>query len=170
MKPRTKGKLHSDYGMPEYYSYYRRLTNIKKFKSVFTESINLRVDRSLYAKVINAFHEKLAKRVLEGNIVQLPNNFGRLSIVKTKMKFNAKNLLRLNFKEYNKGNKVFHLNENRNHYRYRWYWSMFKINIPGKFYYRFKACRTNTRGLAKILKETDKDYRELIRNNKVYID
>ncbi len=87
------------------------------------------------------------------------------------MKFKHKHLLRLNYKEYNStGKKVYHLNENRNHYKYRWYWKMFKTNIHGKFYYKFKACRFNTRKLAEVLTNTDKDYRELIKNNKVYID
>lgn len=160
-----------DYGMMDYWFHYKKSIKYKKFQSNYSPNNPLIVDRKTYVRIINSLHEKIVQKALNGDVVHFPHNFGTLSIRKKKMKFNAHNRLRLNYEHYKKtGQKVYHLNENRNYYYYKWFWKKFSAKIPTKTYYKLKPTRYCTRTLAGILKNTDKDYLELIKNKRIYID
>lgn len=163
-----KERIICDYGMMDYYFYYRKSVRFSKFDTKYSRESNLIVDRKTYVRIINALHKKIVQRALDGEIVHLPHNFGVLSIRKKKMNFSAKHLLKIDYAHYKKtGEKIFHLNENRNYYKYFWHWKKFAAHIPTRTFYRLRTTRFCTRTLSSILQNTDKDYYELIKNKKI---
>ena len=81
---------------------------------------------------------------------------GSLRVKKTKMNFTDKNTLRVDWQASKKFNKrIYHLNEHTGGYKYRFYWSRGIIkNITA---YSFIPTRTNSRRLASILKDNNRE-------------
>ena len=51
------------------------------------------------------------------------------------------------------GKRVYHLNDHRDNYRYKWYWKKTNAIVQNKSLYSFTASRANKRELARLLKE-----------------
>ena len=141
-------------GLNEFYKNYSDNPNIiQEFK----------ISKEQFKRVIKSFSKKeLDKILLDSEEVKLPI-LGTLRIKKIRKNLERqlyKNRLRIDWKETRKtGCKLYHLNEHRNGYFYRFHWD--KNNILNKSLYSFYPERWNAkRRLCKILKTTDIDYFE----------
>ncbi len=144
LRKQPKKRIISDYGVKDLYNYYKSITveGLQKPYSVFK------------AVITDANIEILDKVIKEAKEMKFLCGIGRLRIKKTKMSFKDTNGLRIDWAATKKANKkVYHTNEHRNNYRYKFQWC--KGRIPGVTAYSFIATRTRKRQLAKILK-TDK--------------
>lgn len=159
---RTKGKIKPGYGMADYYNYYKN--NYKK-----------PVNSKLYNKVISEVHQQIVNAIINDNVeFYLKYISYSLVIRKTKKVPKIKdgklvNTMPINYKETlelwrsnpkAKEDKILirHLNNHTSRYVFRI--KLLKIGhqyYTNKIYYRFKACRSFQRDLAKRILDEDKE-------------
>ena len=143
----------------------------KKYKKEVDK--NIQVDYNTFNKVMKLFGEKVISKILnESEEVKIPCALGTLSVRKSK--------LRLNYNMYNngvggvtlsktchlkpdwaetkkRGKIVYHLNEHRDGYKYRFLWKRGKVNNITA--YSLVPLRVHKRALAFILKNRpERDY------------
>lgn len=147
-KTKTK-RIVSDYGVKDIYKYYKGVTNKED-----------RLPYSIASKILKDANKAIADAVMMGNEIELGDSTGRLLIKKRKINFSSSNRLKVDWGRTKKtGIKVYHLNEHRNGYNYRWFWK--KTKIKNSTLYSFIACRRNKRTLSHILKNIKEvDYTE----------
>lgn len=121
----------------------------------------LQVSKKLHRAILKDFAKKARNSILlEGRSLILPY-IGELRIKKIKGSSDPKKL-KIDFNLSRKlGIKIYHLNEHRDGYFYRWSWD--KMPFRNKKLRSFLACRQNTRDLGSLLKKYDKsqlDYPE----------
>lgn len=145
IKGKKAKRITADYGIHDVYTYYVSITN---------ESF--RLPPSTVKSIIRDLNSALVKKLLSGPVsLRLLCRCGDLRIKKTKMTFSDTNSLRIDWARTKKANKkVYHLNEHRGGYRYRFLWS--KPRLANITAYSFRPTRTNKRTLAHIL-HTNKD-------------
>ena len=95
----------------------------------------------------------------EGKEIKLPCRLGTLAIVKHKPKEYTGKSLRIDYAASKKYNKmIFHLNEETNGFKYRYYWNKQNMLTQNKTKYQLIMTRANKRRLAYILKNKIRDY------------
>jgi hypothetical protein len=143
---RGKGVYKKDYGRLDIYKSYK--------KDTIPE---LQVDYKIFGKICDEFNKEIMDEILiNSSEIKLPIRMGSLRVKKTKMNFTDKNTLRVDWQASKKFNKrIYHLNEHTGGYKYRFYWSRGIIkNITA---YSFIPTRTNSRRLASILKDNNRE-------------
>jgi hypothetical protein len=166
MTKRGKGKVEVHYGRADMYKYYTE--EIKGKPEMY------QVSYSDYTKVLNKFNKDISKAIMEDAYEYiLPKRLGTIRIKKYKPKLkldeegNLKTkYLPVNWKATNdlwasnpeaKASKkrVYHLNNHSDGYRYIWYYSTYRSNLPNKSLYRFIPTRTNKRELSALIKDSN---------------
>lgn len=131
--------MKADYSLPDVYRHYRKTVGLKaKSKSVFNKFI-----RALNTEITEQFLSKPQD-------VQLPQNCGTIGIRKSKMRFDCRRSLRVDWKKTKElGKVIYHLNDHRNNYRYNINWN--KGQTTNIRIYSFVPPRSTSRRLAQIL-------------------
>ena len=143
---RGEGNYKKDYGSNDVYEYYK--------KEVIPE---LQVDKQLFRKICDDFNKLLIEKILlDSEEIRFPYRLGTVRIKKSKMKYDDKNKLKIDWAASRKlGKRIYHLNDHTGGYKYRFYWTKGIIkNIKA---YSFIPTRTNTRTLASILKDKNRE-------------
>ena len=170
-KPRGKGNHRIDVGMRDYYTYYRKKSKFQKFTSKFNfeKSTRIRVNEAKYCKVLKDFFKECAIKVLKGEKVTLPCNYGYIRVQKNKPKRlirDNKVILPINWKESKRLKKrVYHTNDSRDGYIYKITWEKRGYH-RGITWYKYIPSRDINRTLAKLLEDKSVDYLERKHNIK----
>lgn len=135
-----KKRVKADYTLNDIYKFYVSKVDEK-----------LRHKERLFNKFIKELNKELINKVLDNSeTIKLSGNLGKVRIKKQKMSFLDASTLRIDWKRTKESNvKVYHLNEHRNGYRYRFYWV--KNPMVNISYYSFVPTRANKRRLSNIL-------------------
>ena len=143
---RGEGNYKKDYGSNDVYKKYK--------EDVIPE---LQVDKKLFRKICDDFNRMLIEEILlNSEEVRLPYRLGTVRIKKSKMKYDDKNKLKIDWAASKKlGKRIYHLNDHTGGYKYRFYWT--KGIIKNITAYSFIPTRTNTRTLAGILKDKNRE-------------
>ena len=143
---RGKGTYKKDYGSNDVYKYYKD-TVIKE----------LQVDKQTFRKICDEFNNLIINNILfKSEEIRFPCRLGTLRVKKSKMKYDDKNKLKIDWAASRKlGKRIYHLNDHTGGYKYRFYWT--KGIIKNITAYSFIPTRTNTRNLASILKDKDRE-------------
>jgi len=144
-KKRGLGAYKKDNGASDAYKYYKNNT-IKE----------LQVDKKIYRNICDEFNKLFLDEILiNAEEMRLPCRLGTLKVKKSKMKYNDKNKLKIDWAASKKvGKRIYHLNDHTGGYKYRFYWT--KGIVKNITAYSFIPTRTNTRKLASILKDTER--------------
>ena len=142
---RGEGNYKKDFGSNEIYNYYK--------DTVLPE---LQVDKQTFRKICDEFNKLIIDEILvNSEEVRLPYRLGTIRVKKTKMKYDDKNKLKIDWAASKKlGKRIYHLNDHTGGYKYRFYWT--KGIVKNITAYSFIPTRTNTRTLASILKDKDR--------------
>ena len=142
---RGEGNYKKDFGSNEVYKYYK--------DNVIPE---LQVDKQTFRKICDEFNKLIIDEILiNSEDVRLPYRLGTIRIKKSKMKYDDKNKLKIDWAASRKlGKRIYHLNDHTGGYKYRFYWT--KGIVKNITAYSFIPTRTNTRTLASILKDKDR--------------
>ncbi len=163
-------KFFSDFGIPEYYQFYRETVKYDKFLSKYSENKELIADKVKFNEIITDFFKLISEKILKGEIIDFPSNLGNLGIKKKKMNFGGLlkyNKLQVDWKTYKATGKItYFTNDHTDGHYAKWIWNKSKCRIPTKTYYKFIPSRTNKRAIAKVFKQGG-DFTEAI--NKKYI-
>jgi len=118
-----------------------------RYKEVVPEP----VDQDTYLQVIECFNKKLAKILLDGQLIKMPFNLGELVIYKKKVNFDK---LKLDYGHWRKtgGEKIYHTNRHSDGYHAYYHWGKSLCHITHKSLYKFSPCRQNSRTLAAHMK------------------
>tara|TARA_Y100001973_G_C5176974_1_gene322536 strand:- start:743 stop:1213 length:471 start_codon:yes stop_codon:yes gene_type:complete len=153
IKPRGKGIVGHTLGLRDSFKAFN--------KDQSPESLFF-IDYKTYRSVCEKFNKKVVEDILyNAGEFKLPYRLGEIRIQKKKMKFDTSKM-KINWKATKEsGFRVYHMNDHRDNYRYRWYWKKKNVIVQNKTLYSFIPSRANKRELAKLLK-TDKsiDYFE----------
>lgn len=147
----SQGKINADYGMKDFYKYYKKNSENPVPYSVFSELIKY-TNKELSKKIIKEAFE-----------FKLPYHLGTIMIKKRKMSFKNINRLKPDWSETlklwkqdkeAKDNKqlIFHLNSHTDNFRAQWFYNKSFAKYKNKSAYAFVATRTNKRELAKEIK------------------
>tara|TARA_B100000519_G_scaffold195617_1_gene200873 strand:- start:62 stop:526 length:465 start_codon:yes stop_codon:yes gene_type:complete len=142
---RGEGNYKKDFGSNEVYKYYK--------DNVIPE---LQVDKQTFRKICDEFNKLIIDEILvNSEEVRLPYRLGTIRVKKSKMKYDDKNKLKIDWAASRKlGKRIYHLNDHTGGYKYRFYWT--KGIVKNITAYSFIPTRTNTRTLASILKDKDR--------------
>lgn len=163
---RGKSRIPTDYGLKDFYKYYKKAVNFKTFSSKYSEpSKGIIVDEKTYIKIIKEYFQLLAQKMLSDpdGVTILP--LGNLKVVKKRMDFeklsNKPGGLKIDYKtSKEKGMIVYHLNEHRSYCSYRISWGR-PNNTRASRAYNFLPTRQNKRKLAsKLISEPTLDFFE----------
>ncbi len=143
---RGEGNYKKDFGSNDVYKKYK--------EDVIPE---LQVDKQLFRKICDEFNRMVIEEILlNSEEVRLPYRLGTVRIKKSKMKYDDKNKLKIDWAASRKlGKRIYHLNDHTGGYKYRFYWT--KGIIKNITAYSFIPTRTNTRNLASILKDKNRE-------------
>lgn len=150
LRKQPKKRVKIDYGIHDVYNHYKEKVEV-----------GLRKPYKLFAAVLKDMNTCIMNEILlNSQEIKLPYHLGHLRIKKSKMSFRNKNNLRINWLATKKaGKKIYHTNDHRNNYKYRFLW--LKGKHPGGTPYSFIPTRTNKRRLSKILQtQPEIDYHE----------
>jgi hypothetical protein len=146
MKERRNHKIKSDFGIKDYYAYYRETGGTCDYKT--------------YKEVLVTFFDKLTTYLVENEYsYKLPARMGIITILKVSPKIKMvdgglRTNMAVNFKATNelwesdpeaKKNKVkiYYENKHSNRYRYKFEYSKSKATYKNKKVYKFRLTRTN---------------------------
>tara|TARA_R100000951_G_C2609159_1_gene170664 strand:- start:316 stop:780 length:465 start_codon:yes stop_codon:yes gene_type:complete len=143
---RGEGNYKKDFGSNDVYKKYK--------EDVIPE---LQVDKQLFREICDEFNRMVIEEILlNSEEVRLPYRLGTVRIKKSKMKYDDKNKLKIDWAASRKlGKRIYHLNDHTGGYKYRFYWT--KGIIKNITAYSFIPTRTNTRNLASILKDKNRE-------------
>ena len=133
------------------------LDNITGYLKPIEEELEaLQVDKQIYRKICDEFNKLLVDEILiSSEEIRLPYRLGTIRIKKSKMKYDDKNKLKIDWAASKKlGKRIYHLNDHTGGYKYRFYWT--KGIVKNITAYSFIPTRTNTRRLASILKDKNR--------------
>ena len=153
-KKRGLGNYKKDFGCNESYKHYKN--EIKKL-SVTEEDLNaLLIDKQTYRRICDEFNKLFIDEILiSSEEMRLPYRLGTIRVKKSKMKYDDKNKLKIDWAASKKlGKRIYHLNDHTGGYKYRFYWT--KGIVKNITAYSFIPTRTNTRRLASILKDKER--------------
>jgi len=142
---RGEGNYKKDFGSDDIYLHYKN--------EVISE---LQVDKQLFRKICDEFNKLIIDEILiSSEEIRLPYRLGTVRIKKSKMKYDDKNKLKIDWAASRKlGKRIYHLNDHTGGYKYRFYWT--KGIVKNITAYSFIPTRTNTRTLASILKDKNR--------------
>jgi hypothetical protein len=148
-KPRGLSRYKTDYNLRDIYREYCANT-----------IPSIRLTYAKYVEVISMYNKELMDTVLiESKAVKLPGVLGDLSVMKMKMVYIPSKLKIDRMRSKDAKNIVYHLNEHRNGYAYKFFWRKNKSRVALRSLYSLVICRTAKRKLAYILKNNfDIDY------------
>ena len=151
---RGLGIYKKDNGTQETYKFYKN--QIKTICKSEEEIEKILVDKSLYQTICDEFNKLLIDEILiNSEEVRLPYRLGTLRVKKSKMKYEDKNKLKIDWAASKKlGKRIYHLNDHTGGYKYKFYWT--KGIVKNITAYSFIPTRTNTRRLASILKDKNR--------------
>lgn len=159
---RTQGKIKRDYGMPDYYKYFKK------------EHPELNIPNKKYYNVIADFNEKLTELIIEENLdYQFPHLGSSISVKKTKqvpsivdgkllnkapVDWVATNKL-WNEDEEAKEKKLLvrFTNYHTSKYVFFVYFKKYVYPFKNKKYFKFKTTRSLARMLGKRIKDENKN-------------
>lgn len=153
---RGKSKIKADYGLKDFYKFYKAKVNFEKFSSKYSSpSTGVIVDQATYYKIIKEYFSLLAEKLLSDPDGVSIFPMGNLITVKKKMDFEKLSAkpggLKIDYKtSKEKGMIVYHLNEHRSYCSYRIHWGR-PGNTKASRAYNFRMTRQNKRELAKRL-------------------
>ena len=152
-RPRGKGLIQNTLGPRD---------SFREFDTGQTPGSLFYIDYKTYRLVCEEFNKMTIDDILTNTgEFKVPYRLGEIRIQKRKMKFDTSKM-KVDWQATKKaGTRVYHLNDHRDNYRYRWYWRKKNVIVQNKTLYSFIASRANKRELARLLK-TDKsiDYFE----------
>jgi hypothetical protein len=153
IKPRGKGIVGETLGLSDSY---------KDFDKSQIPGSFFYINYKTYRKICEEFNKLTSEDILlNAGEFKLPYRLGEIRIEKKKMVFDTTRM-KIDWQATRKaGFQVYHINDHRDNYRYRWYWKKKGAVVKNKTLYSFIPSRANKRELAKLLK-TDKsiDYFE----------
>lgn len=120
-----------------------RYSEYKKYKNLYP---NNKVSYKKYVKIINRYNELITDYVLEtGNIVMLPKGFGKIGIIKKKIRpIKIDNYifgLPVSWKKSKEKKKfVYAMNHHSDGYYFRWMLKL-GVNVTMKKYWKLTSCR-----------------------------
>jgi hypothetical protein len=159
---RSKNKIQSDYGMKDYYKYYRE------------NNPDSEVSRAKFNKIISTVNEEIIEMMLnDGFEYKLPHINATLTIRKDKRKPTIKNGKVINPSpvDWVKTKKLWeeepdtkekkilvrHTNSHTSGYVFRIYLKKFGASIKNRSYYKFKPTRKFQRALGARINDDNKD-------------
>lgn len=136
-----KQRIRVDFGIRDVYNHYKT-TTVEQLQKPY----------ETFTTVLRDFNQILVDEILlHSKEIKLSHRLGWLRVKKSKMSFKDKNKLRIDWQATKKaGKKIYHTNDHRSGYKYRFFWK--KDRISGDSPYSFIPTRTNKRRLAYILK------------------
>ena len=159
---RTQGKIKKDYGMPDYYKFFKK------------EYPELDIPNKKFYNVIADFNEKITELIIEENLdYQLPHLGSSIAVKKLKqvpvitngklvnkspVDWVATNKL-WNEDEEAKEKKLLvrFTNYHTSKYVFRLYFKKYIYSFKNKKYYKFKTVRSFARALATRIKDENKN-------------
>ena len=143
-KTRGKGKIGKVLGLKDSY---------KEFNKTQSKDNPFYVDYTTYKAICAEFNKEVIKDILlDSGTFKVPYRLGEIRIQKRKMDFSKPAALKVDWKKTNaSGIRVYHMNDHRDNYRYKWHWKKSSAIVKNKTAYSFIASRANSRELAKIL-------------------
>ena len=144
IKPRGKGIIGKTFCLKDS---FKEFDKGQAYQSMFV------VDYKTYRAVCEEFNKKTVDKILlESGEFLLPYRLGEIRIQKKKMQFDTAKM-KIDWKATREaGTRVYHMNDHRDNYRYRWYWKKKNVIVQNKTMYSFIASRANKRELARLLK------------------
>jgi len=155
MKRATKKKQVAELGRRHIYRFYRKyLTKRNSEHNILNEST--------YTKVLNDFNKEIRRKIIEEAFEFIMPLIGQLGIRKIKPKrvfddkgnLSRKHMPSINWelsKKYHK--RIYHTNQHTEGYKYNIQYSSYRCILPNKHFFKFIACRTMKRMLAKTIKD-----------------
>tara|TARA_E500000305_G_scaffold108637_2_gene111475 strand:+ start:802 stop:1266 length:465 start_codon:yes stop_codon:yes gene_type:complete len=143
---RGEGNYKKDFGSNDIYMYYKNNTIPE-----------LQVSKKEFRKICDEFNKLIIDEILiNSEEIRMPYRLGTLRVKKSKMKYDDKNKLKIDWAASRKlGKRIYHLNDHTGGYKYRFYWT--KGIVKNVTAYSFIPTRTNTRTLAGILKDKNRE-------------
>lgn len=172
---RGLGKSNADFGINDYYKYYKNTISSSSFASKYRSTLadNI-VDEKTYKKILRDYFSLITQKVImESQVVKIPL-LGEFSIRKKKMDFTELSSrtsgLKIDYKRSKEARTIVHFtNEHRDNHSYRFFWQKPKTSTR-LLMYTFRPNRQNKRLLAQILKNNMSiDYYE-VKTNKIPYD
>jgi hypothetical protein len=144
-KPRGPGVIGATLGLRDSYKEFKKN---EKMGPIFD------IDYKKYRAINEAFNKRVVEDILlDTGEHNLPYRLGTIRIQKKKMNL-TKEAMKVDWKATKElGKRVYHMNDHRDNYRYKWYWKKSNAIVQNKSLYSFTASRANKRELARILKE-----------------
>jgi len=159
---RTHGKIKKDYGMADYYKYFKK------------EYPELDITNKKFYNVIADFNEKITEMIIEDNLdYQLPHLGASIAVKKTKQipKIVDGKLVNTSPVDWVTTNKLWNEDEeakekkllvrftnyHTSKYVFGIYLKKYIYSFKNKKYYKFKATRTFARLLGKRIKDENKE-------------
>lgn len=138
-------------GNKDFYDYYKKRA-IEKNRSY--------VDYKIFGQVLRSFNELLRDKIIyNAEKVKLPYKLGTLYVRKFEHIYHEgnKRLWNIDFKATKEqGVTVYHADK----YGYGFKWDKKAVNLTGKRYHRFRACRKANRLIADAIKNKHLDFFE----------
>ena len=143
---RGEGNYKKDFGSNDIYMYYKNNTIPE-----------LQVSKKEFRKICDEFNKLIIDEILiNSEEIRMPYRLGTLRVKKSKMKYDDKNKLKIDWAASRKlGKRIYHLNDHTGGYKYRFYWT--KGIVKNVTAYSFIPTRTNTTTLAGILKDKNRE-------------
>lgn len=133
-------------------------------------------EKKEYLEIAYGFMEYMMNKIFEGNIIKIPEKLGVLEVRGRKQKIfidketekikglapdwkHTLDLWKRDPKAREERKLIYHLNEHTSGIRYKIYWSKVNVIVENKTAYILVFSRFNKRHLAKIIKDTKKEYR-----------
>ena len=159
---RTHGKIKKDYGMADYYKYFKK------------EYPELDITNKKFYNVIADFNEKITEMIIEDNLdYQLPHLGASIAVKKTKQipKIVDGKLVNTSPVDWVTTNKLWNedeearekkllvrfSNSHTSKFIFRVFFKKYYLSFLNKKYYSFKTSRGFQRLLAKRIKDEDKE-------------
>lgn len=162
VKPRGKGKINIDKGLPEAYKHYCEQTKDSPDK--------YKVSRATYGKIIKEVHKEIARKILEEAVTyKMPAGLPTIRIKKYKRKIKflengsvdpkalainwqlTRKLWSDNPKAKEEKRFVYFVNDHTDGYSAMFVVDKYRATLPNLGPYKFKASRKNNRRIAEIL-------------------
>ena len=150
---RGKNRIQNPYTLQHMYKHY--IEQFEKGSPYF-------ISYSEYREIAVFFLKYLRDQVVEKSFeTKLPFNLGHLSVVKTRAYYKNLKSMPMDWKASKEtGKQVRLFNTHSSGYSYSFFWSKKYCTVKHKNNYIFKPTRSNSRRVAKLVKEKENDYFE----------
>lgn len=117
-----------------------------------------------YRDITTMYLKHLADKIVHKSMtVTLPFRLGKLSVIKHKPSYKSIRNMAMDWEATRKLNRQVRLfNEHSNGNTYRFWWDRRTCYVKNKTNYKFKAVRSITREVARLIKNKENDYFEKI--------